>query len=128
VCAERHTRVGLAVAASRPPRSRTLESANRQRGTPVDSLWFKDAIIYQVYAPACFDTNADGVGDIGGLTEKLDYLEHLGISAIWILGLADPTADALRQDATSEGGDALPAFKTLIGQAHAWQLFSAQAQ
>ena len=85
----------------------------------MDSLWFKDAIIYQVYAPAFFDTNADGLGDIGGLTEKLDYLESLGVSAIWILGLADPTADALRPDATSEGGDALQDFKTLIRQAHA---------
>ena len=85
----------------------------------MDSLWFKDAIIYQVYAPAFFDTNADGVGDIGGVIEKLDYLESLGISAIWILGLADPTADALRRDASSEGADALQDFKTLIRQAHA---------
>jgi maltose alpha-D-glucosyltransferase/alpha-amylase len=50
-----------------------------------DPLWYKDAIIYEVHIRAFFDSNADGVGDIRGLTKKLDYLADVGITAIWLL-------------------------------------------
>lgn len=48
-------------------------------------LWYKDAIIYQVHLKSYFDSNADGIGDFPGLLQKLDYLEDLGITALWIL-------------------------------------------
>jgi maltose alpha-D-glucosyltransferase/alpha-amylase len=48
-------------------------------------LWFKDAIIYEVPIRAFADSNADGIGDFRGLTEKLDYLQDLGITAVWVL-------------------------------------------
>jgi maltose alpha-D-glucosyltransferase / alpha-amylase len=47
--------------------------------------WYKDAIIYQAHVRAFLDTNGDGVGDFPGLTEKLDYLQALGIDTIWLL-------------------------------------------
>jgi maltose alpha-D-glucosyltransferase / alpha-amylase len=50
-----------------------------------DELWFKDAIIYQLHVKAFADSNSDGIGDFAGLTEKLDYLEDLGITALWLL-------------------------------------------
>ncbi len=50
-----------------------------------DPLWFKDAIIYEVPIRAFADSNGDGIGDIRGLTEKLDYLQDLGTTAVWIL-------------------------------------------
>ncbi|MFH0966395.1 MAG: alpha-amylase family glycosyl hydrolase, partial [Methanobacteriota archaeon] len=50
-----------------------------------NSLWYKDAIIYEVHVRAFFDSNSDGIGDFKGLTKKLDYLADLGITAIWIL-------------------------------------------
>ena len=50
-----------------------------------DPLWFKDAIIYELHVRAFHDSNADGVGDFRGLTEKLDYLQDLGVTAIWLL-------------------------------------------
>ncbi len=50
-----------------------------------DALWYKDAIFYEVPVKAFFDSNADGVGDFAGLTQKLDYLQDLGIDCIWIL-------------------------------------------
>lgn len=56
--------------------------------TPVksnDSLWFKDAVIYEVSVRAFFDSNADGIGDFQGLIQKLDYLEDLGVNTIWLL-------------------------------------------
>ena len=50
-----------------------------------DPLWYKDAILYELHVRAFNDSNADGVGDFAGLTEKLDHLEELGVTAIWLL-------------------------------------------
>src|SRR5437867_3741386 len=50
-----------------------------------DPLWYKDAIIYELHVRTFHDSNADGIGDFRGLIEKLDYLQELGISAIWLL-------------------------------------------
>ena len=50
-----------------------------------DPLWYKDAIIYQLHVKAFLDSNADGIGDFRGLTEKLDYLQDLGVTALWLL-------------------------------------------
>jgi maltose alpha-D-glucosyltransferase / alpha-amylase len=49
-----------------------------------DELWFKDAIIYQLPVKAFFDSNNDGIGDFAGLTDKLDYLYDLGVTALWL--------------------------------------------
>jgi maltose alpha-D-glucosyltransferase / alpha-amylase len=43
-----------------------------------DNLWYKDAVIYQLHVRTFYDSNADGVGDFPGLTQKLDYLQELG--------------------------------------------------
>jgi len=50
-----------------------------------DPLWHKDAIIYEVHVRAFADSGEDGVGDFRGLTDKLDYLQDLGITAVWLL-------------------------------------------
>jgi trehalose synthase len=50
-----------------------------------DPLWYKDAIIYELHIKAFRDSNNDGIGDFQGLLEKLDYLEDLGITAVWVL-------------------------------------------
>ena len=50
-----------------------------------DGLWFKDAIIYQLHVKAFQDSNGDGIGDFAGLTERLDYLRDLGVTALWLL-------------------------------------------
>ncbi|NBC47611.1 MAG: maltose alpha-D-glucosyltransferase [Gammaproteobacteria bacterium] len=50
-----------------------------------DPLWYKDAIIYQTHVKAFFDNNGDGTGDFRGLTAKLDYIQALGVNAIWLL-------------------------------------------
>ena len=47
--------------------------------------WYKDAIIYQVYPRGFYDSNADGTGDLRGLTEKLDYLRELGVDCLWLM-------------------------------------------
>jgi maltose alpha-D-glucosyltransferase/alpha-amylase len=50
-----------------------------------EPLWYKDAIVYELHIRAFSDSQGDGVGDFLGLTEKLDYLEDLGVTALWLL-------------------------------------------
>ncbi len=50
-----------------------------------DALWYKDAVIYQAHVRAFFDSSNDGVGDFQGLTQKLEYLQGLGVNCIWLL-------------------------------------------
>ena len=50
-----------------------------------DPLWYKDAVIYELHVRAFYDSDADGIGDFGGLYERLDYLEDLGVTALWLL-------------------------------------------
>jgi maltose alpha-D-glucosyltransferase / alpha-amylase len=49
------------------------------------ALWYKDAIIYQLHVRAFYDSNGDGIGDFRGLIQKLDYIQELGVTAIWLL-------------------------------------------
>jgi maltose alpha-D-glucosyltransferase/alpha-amylase len=50
-----------------------------------DPLWYKDAIIYQLHVKAFFDSSNDGIGDFEGLRRKLDYLQDLGVTTLWLL-------------------------------------------
>ena len=50
-----------------------------------DPLWYKDAIFYELRVRSFFDSNADGIGDFPGLTQKLDYLQDLGVTTLWLL-------------------------------------------
>ena len=51
----------------------------------LNELWYKDAIIYQLHVKAFADSNNDGIGDFAGLTERLDYLQELGVTTLWLL-------------------------------------------
>jgi maltose alpha-D-glucosyltransferase/alpha-amylase len=57
----------------------------KRPGSTSDPLWFKDAIIYELHVKAFADSNADGIGDFQGLIQKLDYLQDLGVTCIWVL-------------------------------------------
>src|SRR6185295_20343486 len=50
-----------------------------------DPLWYKHAVIYELSVRGFADSNADGIGDFRGLTDKLDYLQRLGINCVWVL-------------------------------------------
>ncbi|HEY3937694.1 MAG TPA: maltose alpha-D-glucosyltransferase [Bryobacteraceae bacterium] len=54
-------------------------------GSTSDPLWYKDAIIYELHVKAFADSNNDGVGDFEGLIQKLDYLQDLGVTCLWLL-------------------------------------------
>ncbi|HET7377423.1 MAG TPA: alpha-amylase family glycosyl hydrolase, partial [Anaerolineae bacterium] len=47
-------------------------------------LWWRDGVIYQIYPRSFADANGDGVGDLPGILSKLDYLQWLGVDAIWL--------------------------------------------
>ena len=64
----------------RPPRAATSRPAGGD-----EALWYKDAIIYELHVRAFYDSAGDGSGDFRGLTQKLDYLADLGVTAIWLL-------------------------------------------
>ena len=50
-----------------------------------DRHWYKNAVIYELHIKAFFDANNDGIGDFAGLVKKLDYLQDLGVTAVWLL-------------------------------------------
>jgi maltose alpha-D-glucosyltransferase / alpha-amylase len=57
----------------------------KKAGSATDPLWYKDAIIYEIHVRAFMDSNADGIGDFQGLLSKLDYLQDLGVTCLWLL-------------------------------------------
>src|SRR6187399_3261844 len=60
------------------------ERLSREPHAP-DPLWYKDAVVYEVHVRAFQDGNNDGIGDFAGLTSRLDYLQDLGVTALWLL-------------------------------------------
>ncbi|WP_158944397.1 maltose alpha-D-glucosyltransferase [Granulicella sp. S190] len=57
----------------------------KKAGSATDPLWYKDAVIYEIHIRAFMDSNADGIGDFPGLMSKLDYLQDLGVTCLWLL-------------------------------------------
>lgn len=53
--------------------------------SPRNPTWYKEALIYEIHIRAFYDSNGDGIGDLKGLTQKLDYLQDLGVTALWLL-------------------------------------------
>jgi len=88
-----------------------------------DPLWFKQAIIYEVPVRAFADSNADGIGDFPGLTQKLDYLQDLGVTAIWLLPffpspLKDDGYDIADYTNVNTIYGSIEDFKDLLAAAH----------
>ncbi|MFH0924266.1 MAG: maltose alpha-D-glucosyltransferase [bacterium] len=88
-----------------------------------DPLWYKDAIIYELHVRSFFDSNDDGIGDFKGLTKKLDYLEELGVTAIWLLPfypspLRDDGYDISDYFDIHPGYGVLKDFKEFLKEAH----------
>jgi maltose alpha-D-glucosyltransferase/alpha-amylase len=65
--------------------TQTTAIPNATAAAPPDLLWYRNAIIYQMHVRSFSDSDADGIGDFTGLISKLDYLQELGVTALWLL-------------------------------------------
>ena len=88
-----------------------------------DSLWYKDAVFYELSARAFKDSNGDGHGDLKGLTQKLDYLQDLGVDCIWLMPiypspLRDDGYDIADYYNIAETFGTLDDLKALVEAAH----------
>ena len=50
----------------------------------MEKRWWKESVVYQIYPRSFCDSNGDGIGDLNGITSKLDYLKELGVDVIWL--------------------------------------------
>ena len=85
--------------------------------------WYKDAIIYELRVRSFYDDNGDGIGDFRGLASRLDYLQNLGITAIWLLPfypspMRDDGYDIAEYTAVQPECGTLADFEYFLDQAH----------
>ena len=90
----------------------------------VSSTWWRDGVIYQIYPRSFADSNGDGVGDLPGIIAKLDYLQWLGVDAIWLSPInPSPMADFGYDVSNYHDIDpifgSLADFDRLVSEAHA---------
>jgi maltose alpha-D-glucosyltransferase/alpha-amylase len=90
----------------------------------INSLWYKNAIFYQVYIRAFADSNSDGHGDLRGLTARLDYFRDLGVDCLWLMPmypspLKDDGYDIADYVNIHPDYGTLDDFKTFLVEAHA---------
>ena len=89
---------------------------------PAPRSWWQDAVFYEIFVRSFYDSNGDGIGDFNGITEKLDYLQSLGVTALWLMPVY-PSPSYHGYDVTDyfnvnpEYGT-LDDFKNLLLQAH----------
>jgi len=88
-----------------------------------DALWYRDAVIYQVHVRAFQDSNGDGIGDFVGLTQRLDYLQQLGIDTLWLMPffpspLRDDGYDIADYYSVHPSYGTLDDFKAFLNAAH----------
>jgi maltose alpha-D-glucosyltransferase / alpha-amylase len=86
-------------------------------------LWYKDAIFYEVRVRSFYDASGDGIGDFAGLTQKLDYLRDLGVTALWLLpyypsALRDDGYDISDYMEVHPDCGTIHEFKTFLREAH----------
>ncbi|PYL64495.1 MAG: alpha-amylase, partial [Verrucomicrobia bacterium] len=101
--------------------------AQGETQTSVDPLWYKDAIIYEMHVKTFCDSDGDGMGDFRGVIEKLDYLQELGINAIWLLPfypspLRDDGYDIADYFDVNPNFGTLDDFRAFLDAAHARNL------
>ena len=88
-----------------------------------ETLWYKDAVIYQLHVRTFCDSDGNGSGDFRGLTNKLDYLQELGINALWLLPfypspLRDDGYDIADYTSVNPSYGTVDDFKTFLNEAH----------
>jgi maltose alpha-D-glucosyltransferase/alpha-amylase len=95
----------------------------KKTASATDPLWYKDAIIYELHVRAFQDSNADGIGDFPGLLSRLDYLQDLGVTCLWMLPffpspLRDDGYDIANYVDVNPSYGTLNDFKQVLDAAH----------
>ncbi len=76
--------LGLTLAAGYPAMAAPKQPKKAEPIAAGDDVWWKHAVIYEIYPRSFQDSNGDGIGDLNGITSRLDYLKDLGVDAIWL--------------------------------------------
>jgi len=99
------------------------ETQTQGRQADTAQTWYKDAVIYQLHVRAFHDSNGDGIGDFRGLTQKLDYIQEVGATVIWLLPfypspLKDDGYDIADYLSVHPSYGTLDDFKVFLEEAH----------
>ena len=95
----------------------------KKPGSAADTLWYRDAIIYELHVRAFKDSNGDGIGDFRGLIQEMDYLQNLGVTCLWLLPffpspLKDDGYDIADYMTVHPSYGTLDDFRAFLGAAH----------
>ncbi len=95
----------------------------KKAGSATDPLWYKDAVIYEIHVRAFMDSNGDGIGDFQGLLSKLDYLQDLGVTCLWLLPffpspLRDDGYDISDYNGVNPSYGTIEDFQQVLNEAH----------
>ena len=84
--------------------------------------WWQDAVFYEIFVRSFYDTNNDGIGDFNGITQKLNYLQGLGVNAIWLMPIHPSPSyhgyDVINYFAVNHEYGTMEDFKSLLEEAH----------
>ncbi len=84
--------------------------------------WWEEAVFYEIFVRSFFDSDADGIGDFNGITQKLDYLENLGVNAIWLMPIHPSPSyhgyDVINYYAVNPDYGTMADFKKLLEEVH----------
>ena len=89
----------------------------------MDRAWWKESVVYQIYPRSFMDSDGDGIGDINGITQKLDYLKELGIDVIWLSPVYESPNDDNGSDISDYGRimkefGTMEDFDRMLSEAH----------
>lgn len=89
---------------------------------PPQLPWWREAVFYEIFVRSFYDTDGNGIGDFNGITEKLDYLQELGINAIWLMPIHPSPSyhgyDVINYYAVNSEYGSIDDFRHLLAEAH----------
>ena len=104
------------------PTARPIETATRLAIKNEMSGWWRDVVFYEIFVRSYADSNGDGTGDFNGITQKLDYLQNLGIGGIWLMPIHPSPSyhgyDVINYYAVNPDFGTMDDFRHLLNEAH----------
>lgn len=100
----------------------SIADSTAPAAAPAEPDWWRTAVFYEIFVRSFYDTNGDGIGDFNGVTQKLGYLEALGVNAIWLMPIHPSPSyhgyDVLDYYAVNPEYGTMDDFKNLLNEAH----------